>query len=58
MATFLTPPDGEKQEPVRLTHKQACLAREHYEKLTDEEFDEHYHDILAEASRRNAERTK
>jgi hypothetical protein len=58
MATFLAPPEAGVSAPVRLSRAQALIAREHYEKLTDKEFDEFYHDVMAEATRRNAERIK
>lgn len=55
MGTFLKPPERESRV-VKVTRRQKLVALEQYEKLTDEEFDELYHDIQAEASRRNAER--
>lgn len=57
MGTSLKPPERERRV-VQVTRRQKLVALEHYEKLTDKEFDELYADIQAEASRRNAERTK
>ncbi len=57
MGSTLKPPD-EHRRVVKVSRVQKFVALGHYEKLDDKQFEELYHDIMAEASRRNSERAK